>query len=100
MVAAEGRTARWRTMVTLATARPAKFPKAVSAAYDAEPHTPQRVLDMLQEEERLTPVADDLAAVKNTIRKGAPCLGGWWHILPFWPCWLLVQPQPRSAAPE
>ncbi len=58
-------------MVTLATAHPAKFPKAVSAAYDAEPHTPQRVLDMLQEEERLTPVADDLAAVKNTIRKKA-----------------------------
>ena len=43
----------------------------MSAAYDAEPHTPQRVLDMLQEEERLTPVADDLAAVENTIRKKA-----------------------------
>ena len=58
-------------MVTLATAHPAKFPKAVAAAYDAEPDTPQRVLDMLQEEERLTPVADDLAAVENAIREKA-----------------------------
>ena len=58
-------------MVTLATAHPAKFPKAVAAAYDAEPDTPQRVLDMLQEEERLTPVANDLAAVENAIREKA-----------------------------
>lgn len=58
-------------MVTLATAHPAKFPKAVTAAYDAEPDTPQRVLDMLQEEERLTPVANDLAALENVIREKA-----------------------------
>ena len=58
-------------MVTLATAHPAKFPTAVTAAYDAEPDTPQRVLDMLQEEERLTPVANDLAAVENAIREKA-----------------------------
>ena len=58
-------------MVTLATAHPAKFPKAVTAAYDAEPDTPQRVLDMLQEEERLTSVANDLAAVENAIREKA-----------------------------
>ena len=58
-------------MVTLATAHPAKFPKAVAAAYDAEPDTPQRVLDILQEEERLTPVANDLAAVENAIREKA-----------------------------
>ena len=58
-------------MVTLATAHPAKFPKAVTAAYDVEPDTPQRVLDMLQEEERLTPVANDLAAVENAIREKA-----------------------------
>ena len=58
-------------MVTLATAHPAKFPKAVTAAYDAEPDTPQRVLDMLKEEERLTPVANDLAALENAIREKA-----------------------------
>ena len=58
-------------MVTLATAHPAKFPKAVRAAYDSEADTPQRVLDMLQQEERLTPVANDLAAVENAIREKA-----------------------------
>ena len=58
-------------IVTLATAHPAKFPKAVAAAYDAEPDTPRRVLDMLEKEERLTPVANDLVAVENTIREKA-----------------------------
>lgn len=58
-------------MVTLATAHPAKFPKAVRAAYDGEAETPQRVLDMFQQQERLTPVANDLAAVENAIREKA-----------------------------
>lgn len=58
-------------MVTLATAHPAKFPKAVRAAYDSEAETPQRVLDMFQQQERLTPVANDLAAVENAIREKA-----------------------------
>ena len=58
-------------MVTLATAHPAKFPKAVRAAYDSEADTPQRVLDMFQQQERLTPVANDLAAVENAIREKA-----------------------------
>jgi threonine synthase len=56
-------------MVSLATAHPAKFPKAVRAAYDAEADTPQRVLDMLEKEERLTPVANDIMAVENAIRE-------------------------------
>jgi threonine synthase len=56
-------------MVSLATAHPAKFPKAVRAAYDAEADTPQRVLDMLEKEERLTLVANDLSAVENAIRE-------------------------------
>jgi len=58
-------------MVTLATAHPAKFPKAVMAAYDTEADTPQRVLDMLEKEERLTPVANELAAVETAIRDKA-----------------------------
>ena len=58
-------------VVTLATAHPAKFPKAVLAAYNTEADTPQRVLDMLQQEERLTPVANDLAAVEGAIREKA-----------------------------
>ena len=58
-------------MVTLATAHPAKFPKAVLAAYDSEAVAPQHVLDMLQQEERLTQVANDLMAVENAIREKA-----------------------------
>jgi threonine synthase len=58
-------------IVTLATAHPAKFPKAVEAAYDGAPDTPQRVLDMLEQAERLTPVANDLLAVENAIREKA-----------------------------
>ncbi|HAT08404.1 MAG TPA: threonine synthase [Rhodobiaceae bacterium] len=58
-------------MVTLATAHPAKFPKAVLAAYNSEVVTPQRVLDMLQQEERLTQVANDLMTVENAIREKA-----------------------------
>ena len=54
-------------MVTLATAHPAKFPKAVMAAYDTEPDTPQRVLDMLEKEERLTPVANELPTIPTPI---------------------------------
>ncbi|MCH1569198.1 MAG: threonine synthase [Alphaproteobacteria bacterium] len=56
-------------MVTLATAHPAKFPKAVQLAYASDADTPQRVLDMLDLPERLTPVANDLAAVENAIRE-------------------------------
>ena len=58
-------------MVTLATAHPAKFPKAVEAAYDSAPDTQQRVVDMLEKEERLMSVANDLAAVETAIREKA-----------------------------
>ena len=58
-------------MVALATAHPAKFPKAVKVAYDTAPDTPQRVLDMLEKEERLTPIANELVAVENAIREKA-----------------------------
>ena len=56
-------------MVTLATAHPAKFPKAVVEAYDAEPDTPQRVIDMMALPERFSEVANDLATVENHIRE-------------------------------
>ena len=55
-------------MVTLATAHPAKFPKAVMAAYECEPDTPQRVVDMMDLPERFTEVANDLVAVEGVIR--------------------------------
>jgi hypothetical protein len=41
------------------------------AAYDAAPDTPQRVLDMLEKEEHLTPIANELLAVENAIRERA-----------------------------
>lgn len=55
-------------MVTLATAHPAKFPKAVMAAYEAEPDTPTRVTEMMSLPERFTEVANDLTAVEGVIR--------------------------------
>ena len=58
-------------MVTLATAHPAKFPKAVVQAYQAEPETPQRVLDLLEKPEHFEPVANDLASVQKFIRAHA-----------------------------
>ena len=58
-------------MVTLATAHPAKFPKAVHAAYGEQPQTPQRVTDMLDKAERFTPCANNLADVQAIIRDKA-----------------------------
>jgi threonine synthase len=58
-------------MVTLATAHPAKFPKAVWQAYETEPDTPQRVTDMLDLPEQFTPVSNNLAAVQALIREKA-----------------------------
>ncbi len=58
-------------MVTLATAHPARFPKAAAAAYGAEARAPQRVVEMLEKPERLTAVANDLSAVENAIREKA-----------------------------
>ncbi len=58
-------------MVTLATAHPAKFPKAVIEAYDAAPDTPQRVTDLLEKPEHFEPVANDLPAVEKLIRQRA-----------------------------
>ena len=56
-------------MVTLATAHPAKFPKAVVEAYDAEPDTPQRVTDMMSLSERFSEAPNDLVAVETLIRE-------------------------------
>lgn len=43
----------------------------LTSAYDAAPDTPQRVFDMLEKEERLTPIANELVAVENAIREKA-----------------------------
>jgi threonine synthase len=56
-------------MVTLATAHPAKFPKAVIEAYDQEPETPQRVIDIMGQRERFAEVPNELLAVETHIRE-------------------------------
>lgn len=54
-------------MVVLATAHPAKFPDAVEAATGIRPALPPRLADLMTRPERVTPVANDLTAIKDTI---------------------------------
>ncbi len=58
------------TMVTLATAHPAKFPAAVEAATGIHPPLPPRMADLYERDERVTRVANDLAAIQTIIRDG------------------------------
>ncbi|MFM2356553.1 MAG: hypothetical protein RLZZ528_2289, partial [Pseudomonadota bacterium] len=54
-------------MVTLATAHPAKFPDAVEAATGIRPALPARMADLFDRPERVTRVANDLAALKAIV---------------------------------
>lgn len=56
-------------MVTLATAHPAKFPDAVSAATGHYPALPDRMADLFDRPERVTPIENDLATLQDHIRK-------------------------------
>ncbi len=56
-------------MITLATAHPAKFPDAVAAAIGTRPPLPSRMADLYTRPERLTRVANDLAALKSLIQE-------------------------------
>ncbi len=56
-------------MITLATAHPAKFPDAVHAATGIRPPLPNRMADLYQRPERVTQVANDLAAIEGLIRE-------------------------------
>jgi threonine synthase len=56
-------------MVTLATAHPAKFPDAVEQATGLRPALPGRMADLFDRPERVTPVANDLAALQTLIRE-------------------------------
>ena len=58
-------------IVSLATAHPAKFPKAVHEAYDEAPNTPERVTQMLSRDEHFTPIGNHLADVQALIRDKA-----------------------------
>ncbi|MEM0948647.1 MAG: threonine synthase [Pseudomonadota bacterium] len=56
-------------MITLATAHPAKFPDAVEAATGTRPPLPNRMADLYDRSERVTRVANDLAAVETLIEE-------------------------------
>ena len=56
-------------MITLATAHPAKFPDAVEGAMGTRPALPPRMADLFDRPERVTRVANDLAALQTLIRE-------------------------------
>ncbi|WP_212524522.1 threonine synthase [Actibacterium sp. MT2.3-13A] len=56
-------------MVTLATAHPAKFPAAVEASCGQHPDLPSRMADLYDRPERVTEVANDLAAIEALIHE-------------------------------
>jgi len=56
-------------MITLATAHPAKFPDAVEKASGIRPPLPPRMADLYERPERVTRVANDLAALQTLIRE-------------------------------
>lgn len=57
--------------ITLATAHPAKFSDAITAAGLAAPALPPHLSDLLDREERYTVVANDLSAVTDFVRSNA-----------------------------
>jgi len=56
-------------MVTLATAHPAKFPAAVEESCGQHPALPNRMADLYDRPERVTEVANDLAAIEALIHE-------------------------------
>ncbi|MDG1376671.1 MAG: threonine synthase [Yoonia sp.] len=56
-------------MVTLATAHPAKFPDAVKAASGISAPLPPRMADLYDRPERVTRVANDMAALQALIKE-------------------------------
>ena len=56
-------------MVTLATAHPAKFPKAVEKATSIYPKLPSRMADLFDLEERITIVENNLQSIESVVRE-------------------------------
>ncbi|NHQ75644.1 threonine synthase [Roseovarius gahaiensis] len=56
-------------MITLATAHPAKFPAAVEEASGIYPPLPDRMSDLYDRSERVSRVANDLAAIETFIKE-------------------------------
>ncbi|PIO99570.1 threonine synthase [Pleomorphomonas carboxyditropha] len=74
VVVAEAFTGGPVPMVTLATAHPAKFPDAVQAASGERPALPAFLGDLMERPERMTVLANDLAAVEAFVRRRARVL--------------------------
>lgn len=58
------------TIVTLATAHPAKFPKAVEQAIGIKPELPAHLADLHTRPEKFTVLPKDLAKVQDFVRNG------------------------------
>ncbi len=56
-------------MITLATAHPAKFPAAVDEASGMHPPLPDRMSDLYERTERVSRIANDLAAIETFIKE-------------------------------
>ncbi len=56
-------------MVTLATAHPAKFPDAVTAATGVHPYLPAHLSDLMTREEKMGIIANDATQIKSYIEK-------------------------------
>ena len=56
------------TIITAATAHPAKFPDAVARATSVHPTLPPHLADLFEREERFTVLPADLGAVQSAVR--------------------------------
>ena len=56
-------------MITLATAHPAKFPKAVEKATSIYPKLPSRMADLFDLKERITIVENNLQSIESVVRE-------------------------------
>ena len=61
-------------MITLGTAHPAKFPAAVEAATGVQPPLPTHLGDLMEREERMTPLPNDLDVVERFIEQHSSLL--------------------------
>ena len=55
------------TVVSMATAHPAKFPDAVRRATGVHPPLPPHLADLFERDERITHLANDLGAVERFV---------------------------------
>lgn len=63
-------------MVVLGTAHPAKFPAAVEAASGVVPALPAHLADLMERQERLTPLPNDQSRIEAFIRQNARAVRG------------------------